>query len=103
MVQQRLAPLQAKKQAAEAAEDVDLDMVALEAESDAVRQQLQHLATWLVGLITGSGDVPVKHSRQTLEQQHHERTAIIQAGVSCCLPIALRIVCCACSDIDSCS
>jgi hypothetical protein len=34
--QQRLAPLQAKKQAAEAAEDVDLDMVALEAESDTV-------------------------------------------------------------------
>lgn len=38
-LQQRLAPLQAKKQAAEAAEDVDLDMVALEAESDAVSQQ----------------------------------------------------------------
>lgn len=34
-LQQRLAPLPAKKQAAEAAEDVDLDMVALEAESDA--------------------------------------------------------------------
>jgi hypothetical protein len=38
-LQQRLAPLQAKKQVAEAAEDVDLDMVALEAESDAVSRQ----------------------------------------------------------------
>lgn len=35
---QRLAPLQAKKQA-EAQEDVDLEMVALEAEEDAVSSQ----------------------------------------------------------------
>jgi hypothetical protein len=42
LTQQRLSPVQAKKQAAEAAEDVDLDMVALEAESDAVRRQQQH-------------------------------------------------------------
>lgn len=38
LVQQRLAPVRAKKQAAEAAEDVDLDMVALEAETDAVSE-----------------------------------------------------------------
>lgn len=38
---QRLAPLCAKKQAASTDEEVDLDMVALEAESDGVRAFLQ--------------------------------------------------------------
>jgi hypothetical protein len=53
LTQQRLLPVQAKKQAAEAAEDVDLDMVALEAESDAVRQQQHHGCTpSLAGLVS---------------------------------------------------